>query len=95
LGADVLALAVTPLFSQMAFSEHIDAPFRLLSDFNQDVCRAYGVRYAEWKGHKGVAKRSLFVVDAEMIVRFAWSDDDAEVLPDLDPVINALRGLGR
>ena len=94
MGADVLAIAVTPLFSQMTFSDQIASPFPLLSDFNQEVCAAYGVRYDEWKGHRGLAKRALFIVDGSMTIRYVWSDDDAEMLPDLDPLMGALRALG-
>ena len=52
---------------------------------------AYGVRYDVWKGHRGLAKRSVFVVDRDRVVRYRWVTDDALVLPDLDEAMQALR----
>jgi glutaredoxin-dependent peroxiredoxin len=93
LGADVLAVAVTATFSQQAFAAQLGVDFPLLSDWDRTVCAAYGVRYDVWKGHAGVAKRSVFVLDRDGTVRYRWVTDDALVLPDLDAVVAAVREL--
>jgi peroxiredoxin len=49
------------------------------------------VQYDVWKGHRGLAKRSVFVVDRDQVVRYRWVTDDALVLPDLDEAVQALR----
>ena len=91
LGADVLAVAVTATFSQQAFAESLGVDFPLLSDWDREVCAAYGVRYDVWKGHHGLAQRSVFVIDRGGIVRYRWVTEDALVLPDLDEVVSAVR----
>ena len=91
LGADILAVAVTATFSQQAFAESLGVDFPLLSDWDREVCAAYGVQYNVWKGHRGLAKRSVFVIDRTGTVRYRWVTDDAQVLPDLDEAIEALR----
>lgn len=91
LGADLLAIAVTATFSQQAFAESLGVDFPLLSDWDREVCAAYGVRYDVWKGHRGLAKRSIFVVDSDRVVRYRWVTDDALVLPDFDEAVEALR----
>ena len=91
LGADVLAVAVTATFSQQAFAAQLGVDFPLLSDWDRTVCGAYGVRYDVWKGHAGVAKRSVFVLDRDGTVRWRWVTDDALVRPDLDEVVAAVR----
>ena len=91
LGADVLAVAVTATFSQQAFAAQLGVDFPLLSDWDRTVCAAYGVQYDVWKGHTGVAKRSVFVLDRDGTVRWRWVTDDALVLPDLDEVVAAVR----
>jgi peroxiredoxin len=91
LGADVLAIAVTATFSQQAFADALGVDFPLLSDWDRVTCADYGVRYDEWKGHAGLAKRSLFVVDRDQAIRYRWVTDDALVLPDLDEAVEALR----
>lgn len=93
LGADVLAVAVTATFAQQAFAADLGVGFPLLSDWDRTVCHAYGVRYAVWKGHRGLAKRSIFVIDRGGTVRYRWVTDDALVLPDLDEVVAAVREL--
>ena len=54
---------------------------------------AYGGQYDVWHGRQGVAKRSVFVIDRQGIVRYRWVTDDALVLPDFDAAIAVLRQL--
>jgi peroxiredoxin len=93
LGGTVAGVAVTAVFSQLAFAEELGIDFPLLSDWDGEVCSAYGVRYDEWKGHVGLARRSLFVIDRQHVVRYAWSHEDAEVVPDLRPALEMMRSL--
>lgn len=93
LGAGILAVAVTATFAQQAFAAHLGVDFPMLSDWDGTVCAAYGVRYDVWRGHRGLAKRAVFVVDRGQTVRYRWSSDDALELPDLDAVVSALGAL--
>jgi peroxiredoxin len=92
-GAEPLAVAVTALFSQMAFADSLGIDVPLLSDWDGDVCGAYGVRYDQWKGHTGLAQRSLFVIDGGGMVRYRWHTLDALLLPDLTEVVAAVEAL--
>ena len=49
------------------------------------------MQYDVWKGHHGLAKRSVFVVDTDQVVRYRWVTDDALVLPDFDEAVAVLR----
>ncbi len=91
LGAGLLAVAVTATFSQQAFAASLGVDFPLLSDWDRTVCAAYGVQYDVWKGHRGLAKRAVFVIDRDRIVRYRWVTDDALVLPDVDEAVQVLR----
>lgn len=93
LGAEIVAVAVTAVFSQQAFAKSIGVDFPLVSDWNEQATPAYGVQYDVWRGHEGLAKRSLFVIDRQGVIRFAWVTDDALVMPDFDGAIEALRRL--
>jgi peroxiredoxin len=90
-GGSIAAIAVTATFSQKRFANDLGVSFPLLSDWNRDVSEAWGVAYSEWKGHRGVAKRSVFVIDRDGTVRYRWVTDDALELPDLAPAVAALR----
>jgi peroxiredoxin len=92
LGADILAVAVTATFAQQAFAAKLDIDFPLLSDWDRAVCSSYGVQYSSWKGHAGLAKRSIFVIDGDGVIRYRWITQDALVLPDLDEVVTAVAG---
>lgn len=90
MGGRIAAIAVTATFSQMAFAKHLGVPFPLLSDWGRETCAAYGVRYDVWKEHDGLAKRSLFVIDAGGIIRHRWVTDDALQEPAIDDAVDAL-----
>ena len=90
-GAEILAIAVTATFSQQTFAASLGVDFPLLSDWERTVCSDYGVRYDVWKGHSGVAKRSVFVLGRDGIVRYRWVTDDAAVQPDFDAVLAVVR----
>jgi peroxiredoxin len=92
-GAGLAAIAVTATFSQRAFSDHLGARFPMLSDWGGTTSEAFGVRYDEWKGHAGVAKRSLFVIDRGGMIRYRWVTDDALVIPDLEEPLRVLTDL--
>ena len=91
MGAEVVAIAVTPTFAQMAFADRLGIDFPLLSDWGGEVSEAYGVRYDIWKGHSGLAKRAVFVVGDEGVISYRWYTDDAHDIPDVEEVIGALR----
>ena len=78
-----------------AFAESLQLPFPLLSDLNREVVQQYGVVYTPENRHRegfyGLAKRSVFVLDKEGIVRYAWLRDDALVQPDIEEVLSAVR----
>lgn len=87
-GAQPVAIAVTATFSQMAFAKQLGVDFPMLSDWEGAVANAYGVQYQEWKGHSGLAKRSVFVIDRDRSVRYRWVTDDALVEPDLEEMLS-------
>lgn len=93
LGARILAAAVTTTFAQQEFARTLGVAFPLLSDWDREVCAAYGARYEVWKGHAGLAKRALFVIDGACLVRYRWVSDDAMVSPELDEPVGVLREL--
>jgi peroxiredoxin len=94
MGVELVAVAVTPTFAQMAFAEKLGVDFPMLSDWEGTTSAAYGVRYNTWKGHRGLAKRSVFVIDRDGLITYAWSDDDALTLPEFDVVMEEIAKVG-
>ena len=75
--ARVVGISVDSAFSLKAFAQTYNLPFPLLSDFNRKVVRLYGVLHDPWVslGYKGVAKRSVFLVDRKGVLRYRWVTD--------------------
>jgi peroxiredoxin len=69
----------------------LDLDFPLLSDWNADATRGFGVG-SEHNGMRDVSRRSAFLVDTEGVVRGAWAYEPSE-LPDLDVLLEAARAL--
>ena len=89
--ARVLGISVDSPHAQKAWIQQLNLNFPLLSDFNKEVSRAYGVLYQDLGGLKGVAKRSAFVLDREGTVLHKWISEDPKKLPDLEAIKKVLR----
>jgi len=90
LGARVFGVSVDSPFVTERFREEQGLPFPVLSDFNRNVTRDYGVAY-ELHGLRDVPRRSAFVIAADGRIVYAWSTDDADELPDFEAIKAAAR----
>ncbi len=91
LDAEVLGVSVDSPFTLKVWADQLKLPFELLSDFNRETTRAYGVLYEDLMGLKGVAKRSAFVIDRNGVVRYRWVSEDAGKLPNFDEILAAVK----
>jgi peroxiredoxin len=48
---------------------------------------AYGVRRDDVEGYAGMAKRSVFIIDHDGVIRWTWERSKEHPLPDYDQVI--------
>lgn len=94
LGVEVLGISVDSLFTLDRFKAEQNLNFDLLSDFNKEVCRAYGSMYDDFVLEmKGVAKRSAFVVDAEGTICYAEVLESAGDIPNFNQIKKTLESL--
>ena len=91
--AQVYGISVDTFFALKAFADQQHLTFPLLSDFNKQVIRDYGVFNEDMIGLKGIAKRAVFVIDKDGIVRHSEVLADARNEPDYDKVFGALKQL--
>ena len=89
--AQVFGISVDTFFTLKAFQTAERLTFPLLSDFNKQVIREYGVFNEDMIGLKGIAKRAVFVLDKDGIVRHREVLDDARNEPNYDKVFEALK----
>ena len=91
--ATVYGISVDTFFTLKAFGDAEKLTFPLLSDFNKDVIRKYGVFNEDMIGLKGIAKRAVFVIDKSGTVRHKEVLEDARNQPDYDKVEAQLKTL--
>lgn len=88
--AQVLAVSVDGKWCHRAFAEQRSLRFPLLADFEPKgaVARTYGVYNKE----SGTARRALFVLDAEGVIRWSYVSP-SNVNPGADGILHALEAL--
>ncbi len=88
MNAQVIGISVDPPFSIKAWAEQNKLQFLILSDFNRQAVKGYGVFHEDFVGMKGytAAKRSVFVLDEKGIVSYKWVSDNPGVEPPYDEV---------
>src|SRR5947207_3754941 len=91
--AQVYGISVDTFFTLKAFHDQQQLTFPLLSDFNKDVIRAYGAYNENMIGLKGIAKRAVFVLDKDGVVRHREVLEDARNEPNYEQVFQAVDGL--
>ena len=91
--AKVLGISVDTFFAQKAWADAQHLNFPLLSDFNKTVIRQYDVVNPDMIGLKDIAKRAVFVIDRNGIVRHREVLDDARNEPDYGKVKQTLASL--
>ncbi len=91
--AQVYGISVDTFFTLKAWQDQQQLNFPLLSDFNKEVIRDYGVFNEDMIGLKGIAKRAVFVIDKDGVVRHREVLDDARNEPDYEKVFSSLASL--
>ena len=91
--AQVLGVSTDTFFALKAWADQQRFGFPLLSDYNKDVIRAYGVANPDMIGLKDIAKRAVFVIDPQGVVRHREVLEDARNEPDYQEVRATLAAL--
>src|SRR5215210_7555309 len=90
-GVEPVGVSRDSPWTHIAWQQALDLNFGLLSDWNADAVRGFGVAQV-YRGLEDVAERSAFLVDEEGTVRGAWHYGTSDV-PDLDELLDAARAL--
>lgn len=95
LDAQVIGISVNDPFSNKAFHEMNMLNFPLLCDYNREVIEAYGISLHDFAGLQGytVAKRSVFIVDRDGVIRYRWISENPGLEPDYGEIETELSKL--
>ncbi len=93
LGAQIAIIAVDSPFVNKAYAEANKITFPILSDYSRQTSSAYGGLHENFAGMTGYSapKRSVFVIDRDRTVQFAWISENPGALPPFDELRQALR----
>jgi peroxiredoxin len=93
--AQVFGISVDSLFTLEKFSKEQNLNFPLLSDFNKEAAKAFGVLYETFPAFEmmGVSKRAAFVIDKEGVVQYAEVCPTPGDLPDFNAIQATLAAL--
>lgn len=91
--AQVIGISVDSPFAQQAFIQANGLNFPMYSDFSRHAVRGFGIEDPNFAGGllPGVAKRAVFVLDRDGVVRWRWISDNPGVEPDYAAVAAAVR----
>jgi thioredoxin-dependent peroxiredoxin len=86
-GAEVVGISTNTVESHKNFAEHHDLPLRLLADVDGKVSEVYGARSLI----PGKVARSVFVIDAEGVIRYRDVRPLGLFRPKDEEIIKAIR----
>jgi peroxiredoxin len=92
LDGQVVGVSVDSPFANKSFAIQNSLSFVLLSDYERKVVKQYDVVLPNFAGLQGyaVAKRAVFVLDKDGIIRYKWVLDDPGVEPNYEDIMKAL-----
>jgi peroxiredoxin len=94
-GASVYGISIDTPFTLNELRDQHGIEYPLISDTNRELIDLYDVSMDfEAYGVYELAKRSVFVVDADGKVTYRWVSDDPTVEPDYDAVEEAAIAAG-
>jgi peroxiredoxin len=94
LEAQVVGISVNDPFSNKAFADANRLQFPILGDYARETVKSYDVFHENFAGLKGytAAKRSIFILDDEGIVRYKWISEDPGKEPNYEEIKSKLAG---
>jgi peroxiredoxin len=90
-GVEPYAISRDSPWTHIAWASVLDLNFPLLSVYNAEAAHAFGVAH-NYRDFRDVPERSAFIVDTDVVVRFARRYESSD-LPDFDELVDAARGL--
>lgn len=95
-GVGIYGISVDSVFSHQAFARELGGlPYDLIGDFERKMVTDYGVRRDDVQGYSGMARRTIFIIDSQGVVRWTWVGSREQPQPDYDAVIEEAKRVSR
>jgi peroxiredoxin len=88
MNAQVVGISVNDPWTNKAFADMNKLTFPLLCDYSRETVRKFNLFHNDFAGLKGytVAKRSVFILDAQGVVRYKWVSEDPGREPNYEEI---------
>jgi peroxiredoxin len=88
LPGDVVAVSVNDPFTNKAFADANRLQFPILSDYAREAVKKLNIFHNDFAGMKGyvAAKRSVFILDRNGVVRYKWVSEDPTKEPNYEEI---------
>lgn len=93
LKAKVYGISVDTPFTQNAFIKTNSLEMEMVSDFNKEAIRAFGVVHEEINGLKGMPKRSVFIIGKDGKIKYKWVTEVPKTPPNFDEIKSELKNI--
>ena len=92
-GAQVIGISVDGPFANKIFTQNRHLNFPLLSDYKRETIQRYGIVMKDLATLKdyNAAKRSVFIIDENGIVRYRWISDNPLIEPNYNEIKDELK----
>ena len=95
-GVGIYGISVDSVFSHQAFAKELGGlPFDLIGDFERKMVSDYGVRRDDVAGYSGMARRTIFIIDSQGVIRWTWVTSREKPQPDYDAVVEEAKRIAR
>lgn len=93
LGAQVIGISNDGPFANKAFAEKFNITYPVLGDYKSKTIRDYDILMPDLLHVKGydAAKRSVFILDENGIIRYKWVSENPLVEPNYQEIIAFLK----
>jgi len=82
----VFGISTDGSFSHREFAQQEGLEYPLLSDTDGSVAESYGALHEEFRGHRRIARRSVFVVDRDGTIQYSWVSGEPADQPEWDDI---------
>jgi peroxiredoxin len=92
-GAQVIGISIDGPFANKIFTQNRHLNFPLLSDYKRETIQRYGIVMKDLATLKdyNAAKRSVFIIDENGIVRYRWISDNPLIEPNYNEIKDELK----
>ena len=92
-GAQVIGISVDGPFANKIFTQNRHLNFPILSDYKRETIQKYGIVMKDLATLKdyNAAKRSVFIIDENGIVRYRWISDNPLIEPNYNEIKDELK----